>query len=70
MPWTSQQLPWTFQYTPPARPDGPFEPLNWLKGPPIMLAARTPAVYHARAVLKGSKPPIPYHARAILRGSR
>ena len=36
MPWTSEQLPWTFQYTPPARPEGVFEPLNWLTGPPIL----------------------------------
>jgi len=36
MPWTSDQLPWTFQYTPPAKPSGQFSPLNWMKGPPIL----------------------------------
>jgi hypothetical protein len=38
MPWASDQLPWAnFKYSPPPRPSGAFEPMNWMRGPPVLL---------------------------------
>ena len=43
MPWNSDQLPWSnFKYPNPPRPEGIFEPLNWMKGPPIMIGGGGP----------------------------
>jgi len=42
MPWTSEQLPWAFLYPNPARPDGPWEVLNWMKGPPVLAGGGGP----------------------------
>ena len=40
MPWASDQLPWTnFKYPKPDRPSGPYEPLNYMTGPPILISS-------------------------------
>jgi hypothetical protein len=37
MQWSSDQLPWNnFKYPNPPKPKGSLEPLNWMKGPPIL----------------------------------
>jgi len=70
MPWTSVQLPWSsFKYTPPPRPSGIDEPLNWMKGPPILNKFSGINTYGAPSKLT-SNPVRLYGAPAILAGAR
>ena len=57
MPWTSDQVPWNFKYPKPPNPSGPWEPLNWMKGPPVLIGTgRSPNLYDAPILVGGGGP--------------
>ena len=65
MTWESNQLPWTFKYTPDPRPSGPYESLNHFPGPPVLIRgglggnpSGPPVMVGGSAPSRGPGPPI------------
>jgi hypothetical protein len=60
MPWSGDQLPWTFKYPNPSRPSGQWESLNYMKGAPTLIRGRASSLanlkntYRAPVLIKGA----------------